>query len=167
MTRLSRRISLRKNEREIGNKRGPNGHRLCRWCEKEVDPPRITFCSNECVHNWKLRSNIKYLRQHVYMRDCGICARCNKDTRLLKIKLEDLRAVLLREVGKEWEQSETWTVCLRENHLTRKEAWKSLWHADHILPVTKGGGQCGISGIQSLCIQCHKKRHKVNHVEPL
>lgn len=29
------------------------------------------------------------------------------------------------------------------------------WHADHILPVYKGGGQCGIENFRTLCVACH------------
>ena len=32
------------------------------------------------------------------------------------------------------------------------------WEADHILPVHKGGGACGIDNYQSLCYQCHKEK---------
>ena len=30
---------------------------LCRWCGLEVPTRRITFCSDWCVHGWRLRNN--------------------------------------------------------------------------------------------------------------
>lgn len=32
------------------------------------------------------------------------------------------------------------------------------WQADHILPVHKGGGACGLDNFQTLCIDCHKEK---------
>lgn len=33
---------------------------------------------------------------------------------------------------------------------------KSLWDADHILPVCEGGGECDLENIRTLCLACHK-----------
>lgn len=30
-----------------------------------------------------------------------------------------------------------------------------LWEADHILPVSEGGGLCGLEGYRTLCKACH------------
>jgi len=30
------------------------------------------------------------------------------------------------------------------------------WHADHVIPVFKGGGACGLENFQTLCVDCHK-----------
>jgi len=32
------------------------------------------------------------------------------------------------------------------------------WEADHILPVHKGGGACGMENFQTLCQICHKTK---------
>lgn len=34
------------------------------------------------------------------------------------------------------------------------------WEADHTLAVVNGGGGVGLSGYQTLCIECHKKKTK-------
>jgi 5-methylcytosine-specific restriction endonuclease McrA len=34
---------------------------------------------------------------------------------------------------------------------------KSLWDADHIVPVVEGGGECDLSNIRTLCLKCHRK----------
>lgn len=33
---------------------------------------------------------------------------------------------------------------------------KTLWDADHILPVVEGGGGCGLDNLRTLCVKCHK-----------
>ena len=33
---------------------------------------------------------------------------------------------------------------------------RSLWQADHIVPVAEGGGECGLDGYRTLCIGCHQ-----------
>jgi 5-methylcytosine-specific restriction endonuclease McrA len=72
----------------------------------------MTFCSPECVHEWKLRSDPRYLRKHVWLRDKGMCRRCGEVT--------------------------------------------ADWEADHITPVHKGGGECGLENMQTLCKRCHR-----------
>lgn len=146
-----RKITLKESNKELRGKLGPNGFRLCRWCKKEVQPPRRTFCSDECIHEWRIRSNTNYLREHVYKRDLGVCALCNSDTRFQKIQLENT----LRENNYD-EKASSYSVLLVVLKVTVSEARKSLWQADHILPVIDGGGSCGLSNIQTLCIKCHK-----------
>lgn len=36
----------------------------------------------------------------------------------------------------------------------------NTWEADHIIPVFKGGGACGLNNYQTLCLNCHKAKHK-------
>jgi 5-methylcytosine-specific restriction protein A len=33
---------------------------------------------------------------------------------------------------------------------------KSLWDADHIVPVAEGGGECDLDNIRTLCLRCHR-----------
>jgi hypothetical protein len=122
--------------------RGPNGRGLCRWCSLEVPARRFTFCSEYCVHEWKLRSQPGYLREQIFKRDGGRCAHCGLDTlrehRKLKRARGDARAVLMQHWG------------------FHKRMRKSLWDADHILPVTEGGGECDLDNIRTLCLRCHR-----------
>jgi 5-methylcytosine-specific restriction endonuclease McrA len=34
---------------------------------------------------------------------------------------------------------------------------KSLWDADHIVPVAEGGGECDLHNLRTLCIPCHRR----------
>ncbi|MBL8213300.1 MAG: HNH endonuclease [Bryobacterales bacterium] len=122
--------------------KGENGRALCRWCSLEVPKGRRTFCSDFCVHEWKLRSNPGYLRECLLKRDRGICAMCGADTlqdwRILKRSRGERRVLLLGKWG-----------------MTRLHR-KSLWDADHILPVHQGGGECDLSNLRTLCLRCHR-----------
>jgi hypothetical protein len=33
---------------------------------------------------------------------------------------------------------------------------RTMWDADHIVPVALGGGQCGLEGYRTLCLPCHR-----------
>jgi len=55
----------------------------CRYCGLPVVGRRRTFCSDACVHEWRLRAWPSYLRAAVFTRDAGICALCGLDTKEL------------------------------------------------------------------------------------
>jgi 5-methylcytosine-specific restriction endonuclease McrA len=38
----------------------------------------------------------------------------------------------------------------------RRKSRKSLWDADHIVPVMEGGGECDLENIRTLCLRCHR-----------
>jgi 5-methylcytosine-specific restriction protein A len=122
--------------------KGPAGRSLCRWCSVEVPKDRRSFCSAECVHAWRLRSSPAYLRDAVLKRDGGVCARCTVDTldayRMLRRARGSRRNALLQVWGLQNMQR------------------KSLWDADHIVPVIEGGGECDLSNLRTLCIHCHR-----------
>jgi len=140
-----RRSSVKISNEEI------RGIGICRFCKQNVIPPRKTFCSTECVHEWRLRSNTKYLREHLYERDLGICALCAADTRFTKIEVENLQRIS-RLTNNNLELLNY----LKLKNMTIKESYRSLWHADHILPVSLGGGETGLSNFRTLCVSCHK-----------
>lgn len=158
-------MSLKDNEKAIGKLRGPNGRRLCRWDGNEVVPPRRTFCSDACSHEWRVRSSVTYLRQCVYNRDRGVCAKCGRDTRLTKIRLEDAQTRAMERASvfsespmAEWRKDQEYILFLRTPPLTLTvyEAERPLWQADHLVPVAAGGGLVGLSGLRTLCVWCHK-----------
>lgn len=122
--------------------KGPNGRCLCRWCELEVPPGRRTFCSDWCVEEWKLRSDPGYLRQRVLDRDRGICALCGLDCVAQLHHIKRLRGSARARAQADW-------------GFRRR---KSLWDADHIVPVIEGGGECDLSNMRTLCLKCHRAR---------
>ena len=122
-------------------RRGPNGRGLCRWCKTEVSGRRRTFCSDGCVHEWRLRSSSSYLRDCVLARDHGICALCGLDTIRLR------RSVMRLSFGKRM-------IELRRLRIARGR--KSWWEADHIVAVVDGGDS-SLENIRTLCVGCHRE----------
>lgn len=152
-----RKVTIRASNSQLRHIKKSTGVRACRFCLNPVAPPRKTFCSGECVHNWKIRNNSTYLRQHIYERDLGKCAECATDTRYLKIEYEDL-VHRLRKVASNLEKQPEYVAWLLSRKMTHKEAQKSFWHADHIIAVFQGGADGGMDNIQTLCVKCHKIR---------
>jgi 5-methylcytosine-specific restriction enzyme A len=122
--------------------RGPNGRGLCRWCSLEVPRRRFTFCSDDCVHEWKLRSQPGYLREQIFKRDRGLCAHCGLDTIKEQRRLKRARGASRVQLMQHWG--------------LKTRIRKSLWDADHILPVMEGGGECDVENIRTLCLRCHR-----------
>ncbi|WP_276954395.1 hypothetical protein [Allomeiothermus silvanus] len=167
---MSPRRTLGKNLLRSKVEYGPNGRRLCRYihCHNEVPRGRRTWCSDGCVHEYRLRSHWRYARDHLRRREKGICQLCGTDTRKLKSTLLGLwkKAALLcrdrgllqnlhadsqyRALNAEYAQAAQ-ELSQRGFHgfaleLPRawwpRKLWKEpadLWEADHILPVSEGG----------------------------
>jgi 5-methylcytosine-specific restriction enzyme A len=124
---------------------GPNGLPLCRWCDLEIlAKRRRTFCSDYCVHQWRLRTDPGYLRDQVFARDHGRCAACGIDAVAAYNALKRARGAA-RAAG------------LRLYGLKTIAARRSLWDADHIRPVAEGGGQCDLDNLRTLCLLCHRE----------
>lgn len=112
--------------------------RPCRWCGGAVPCGRFSFCCDACVHEWRLRSDPGYLREQVFRRDRGVCARCGEDTEALRKNKRKLDYLARRQFEKVWGRR------------------RQLWDADHIVPVAEGGGECDLSNMRTLCLKCHR-----------
>ena len=124
---------------------GANGRPLCRWCELEIlSRRRRTFCSDYCVHQHRLRTDPGYLRDQVFARDRGICRLCSADTVAIFAALKRSRGTA-RLAG------------LSLYGMKTIASRRSLWDADHILPVAEGGGQCDLDNLRTLCLPCHRE----------
>lgn len=124
--------------------RGPNGRMCCRWCGVETTPPRRTFCSDACVHEYTLRSNGTDLRRAVLARDKGICALCGWDAEAFKRSLKGMPYSVKHQRMLDADLAgHTWRV--------------TFWDADHIVPVVEGGGEAGLDNLRTLCIPCHQQ----------
>ena len=123
--------------------RGANDRALCRWCRLEVPRGRFTFCSEWCVHEWRLRTDPAYLRDQVWERDHGVCALCGINT---AVAYADLR----RSRGRH-------RLSLLARWGLRSLNRRSLWDADHIIPVVEGGGECDLANLRTLCLACHRR----------
>ena len=121
--------------------KAPDGSPLCRWCRGPVQKPRLTFCSDDCVREFTIRTSPSAARRYVEERDHGVCALCGLDTEALRNKLQRLSGE---------DQAALW----RRHFGGLKRRWH-LWEADHIRPVVEGGGQAGLDNYRTLCLRCH------------
>jgi len=118
----------------VARRKGP-----CRRCGSEVPKGRFTFCSEGCVHEWKLRTDPAYLREKVFERDHGVCALCGLDTEAMRKDKRKLDYRARRQFEKDW------------------GGRRYLWDADHIVPVVEGGGECDLANMRTLCLKCHRE----------
>lgn len=154
---------------------GPNGRPTCRWCKKEIEKGtrRRTFCSDECVNEWKIRSDPGHARRRVYERDGGICALCKVNTEGAKAEgIALLGRLFAQRTSIEWrgyfansgpslikkDQSHPeWLAhCAKYRLKPDHNPYRAPWHADHRIPVVEGGGECGLDNLRTLCIPCHQ-----------
>lgn len=150
--------------------RGPNGRACCRQCSQEVPVGRRSFCSEQCVTTWKLRTDPQAQARFLLERDHGICQLCGLDCLAL---LEELKQLRRQERKERWPSSNIlFDGSLSSDRLLEKFAAKiaevslprhlqhldrRLWEADHTVPVVEGGGNCGPENLRTLCWACHRR----------
>ena len=155
--------------------RGPTGRGLCRNCHQEVPKGRISWCGKECLEVFNMLTNPGHVRYRVLDRDKGICAMCSRDCAALEMELEQLHSETYgyRRVGEHWRDAtaEERVAAQRryalrigdlrlEGFNVHDGPWVStfaVWEADHVVPVSEGGGECGLDGYRTLCTPCHKR----------
>ncbi len=96
------------------------------------------------MHQWRLRSDPGYLREQVMLRDLGVCAECGTDTLGAYHALKRSRGKTRAEALEMW-------------GMRSVAARRSLWDADHIVPVAEGGGECDLDNLRTLCLLCHRE----------
>ncbi len=117
----------------------------------------MIFAGAGCVHQWMLRSSTSYLRQAVFERDRGVCAGCGLNAPVLADVMRRLPTTNEAADRRGLPMSrEGWLASLG---FARADVFHgSLWQADHIVPVERGGGLCGLDGMQTLCSPCHRRK---------
>ncbi|KAI7748958.1 hypothetical protein M8C21_011089, partial [Ambrosia artemisiifolia] len=86
----------------------------------------------------------------------GICTKCHLDCRKLVKNLKPLSL----EKRREFVIKEAPELAARKNLLEKlinDPTEGNAWHADHIVPVYRGGGECRLENMRTLCIACHAK----------
>jgi 5-methylcytosine-specific restriction enzyme A len=81
-----------------------------------------------CSDECWYRNTPSIMRGQVDRRDKGVCALCKTQCNSVWAKLPD-----------------------------EERRKRPHWQADHIVPVSEGGGLCGLDGYRTLCDDCHKK----------
>lgn len=120
------------------------GSQGCRWCGGKVIKPRRTFCSDGCIHQFRLRSSATYRRQAAFIQQGPLCQACGVDTREIGLALRTDPERARREYG------------LGRSRTSRPRRLQgSVFDLDHTLAVAHGGGGCDLNGLRILCPACH------------
>lgn len=151
----------------------------CTWCNRIVPKYRRSWCGDECAAEWFIRTRPESARIAVEHRDKGVCATCKVDTK----RIERIMSALARGAQNEnytyrvmghhtnapWPGYERRRERLdlaraligvwlgRVMRFGMYHEFPHLWEADHIVPVSEGGALCGLEGLRTLCLPCHKK----------
>lgn len=86
----------------------------CRWCGAPTTPPRVSWCSEACIHEYKIRKQPAYARQAVFERDRGVCSGCGLDAHALERWL-----VRMKGPARGWKA--TWAARTRFRRVRRDE----------------------------------------------
>uniref|UniRef100_A0A2K6AWE0 Zinc finger RANBP2-type containing 3 n=1 Tax=Macaca nemestrina TaxID=9545 RepID=A0A2K6AWE0_MACNE len=141
------------------------GNPLCLHCQQptcqtkqacKVNAWDSRFCSLKCQEEFWIRSNNSYLRAKVFETERGVCQLCNVNAQELFLRLRDAPKSQRKKL-----LDATWTSKLpleQLNEMIRNPGEGHFWQVDHIKPVYRGGGQCSLDNLQTLCTVCHKER---------
>lgn len=111
------------------------------------------------MESLRVRTSPSAARERVFERDRGVCARCGLDTvermrRLRNLRRRRYRPELLEEARTLARGFES-AIEIGASR-PRMRIHRTLWQADHILPVVEGGGGCGLENLRTLCLPCHR-----------
>ncbi|XP_056175340.1 uncharacterized protein LOC115666019 isoform X4 [Syzygium oleosum] len=135
---------------------------LCKLCQspcvgenaKRPEYFEDLFCNSGCYEEYRIRTSARVLRQELFQIEHGVCTNCQLDCHQLVKCLKPL------SVESRWDYVKR----KAPNLATRKKLVDKLvndptegnaWHADHIVPVFRGGGECRLENMRTLCVACH------------
>ncbi|OWM65249.1 hypothetical protein CDL15_Pgr008839 [Punica granatum] len=135
---------------------------LCKLCQqpcrgRNARAPEFfedLFCNLACYEEYRLRTNRRFIRQELFQIEHGVCTNCQLDCHKLVKCLKPLSMERRREYIKMEAPQLAHRKKLLEK-LVNNPNEGNAWHADHILPVYRGGGECLLENMRTLCVACH------------
>lgn len=140
-----------------------DGNRVCNTCagllptsrtDTVLQHTRELFCSDPCATRYMHRTKRTGLREDLFALERGVCQRCSRDchafAKLLQVHGQSQRKELILQFDARYRSHPD--LLLQLAHAAHEG---NAWHADHIVPVSEGGGECGLDNMQTLCTMCH------------
>lgn len=160
-------VLLRRTDREALGL--AEGALFCSWCGTSPLPSRRrTWCSDECVQAFLVRSDMSTVRRRLEERDNGVCCVCGLDCEAkfrhysgaLRDFFNQHKQYNYPEKGQRFQlprDTPEWTRFKQEWGVWHTTYPNTFWEADHIVPVAEGGGICSLENYRTLCVQCHRR----------
>ncbi|KAL4633575.1 hypothetical protein ACB092_04G132100 [Castanea dentata] len=137
---------------------------LCKLCQEpcmgnNAKTPEFfedLFCNLGCYEEYRLRTSNQSIRQGLFEIEHGVCTHCQLDCHKL---VKHIRPLSLAR-RQEYIEKVAPNVARRKNlldKLVNDPTEGNAWHADHIVPVYQGGGECRLENMRTLCIACHSE----------
>ncbi|KAK8694990.1 hypothetical protein V6N13_072533 [Hibiscus sabdariffa] len=135
---------------------------LCKLCQKPCEGRNAKipeyfedlFCNIGCYEEYRLRTSNRFLRQELFQLEHGICTNCQLDCHKLVKNLKPLSFERRREYINKVAPNIASQKSLVDK-LVSDPFEGNAWHADHIVPVYRGGGECRLENMRTLCVACH------------
>ncbi|KAK4781882.1 hypothetical protein SAY86_015984 [Trapa natans] len=135
---------------------------LCKLCQlpckgRKAREPEFfedLFCNLACYEEYRLRTSGRFIRQELFEIEHGVCTNCQLDCHKLVKCLKPLSLERRREYIKKNAPKLIQRKKLFEK-LVNDPSEGNAWHADHIVPVYEGGGECLLENMRTLCVACH------------
>ncbi|KAK7304668.1 hypothetical protein VNO77_42553 [Canavalia gladiata] len=156
------RSGLGKKEKEYTQGWSLTDEPLCKLCQKQclgnnAKLPEFfedLFCNLVCYEEYRMRTSSRFLRQELFQIEHGVCTNCQLDCHKL---VEHIRPLSL-ERRLQYIEKLAPKIAKRKNMLEKlvnDPTEGNVWHADHIVPVYQGGGECTLENMRTLCVACH------------
>ncbi|KDP31309.1 hypothetical protein JCGZ_11685 [Jatropha curcas] len=135
---------------------------LCKLCQIPCKGSNATtpeffedlFCNLSCYEEYRIRTSSRSLRQELFQIEHGVCRNCQLDCHQLVKTIKPLSL----ERRREYIEKIAPNLASRKNlidKLVNDPSEGNAWHADHIIPVYQGGGECRLENMRTLCVACH------------
>ncbi|CCW67656.1 unnamed protein product [Phytomonas sp. Hart1] len=121
----------------------------------ELETDVVMFCNGKCREAFFMKRSSGSIRRSVSIVDRGNCANCHVNCELLCMLMANAQHIDEREeiLRKHHPQFALFPRLYR--NFVNNPTPGNCWHADHIIPVSHGGGQSTLDNIQTLCVVCH------------
>jgi superfamily II DNA or RNA helicase/5-methylcytosine-specific restriction endonuclease McrA len=107
-------------------------------------------CSWKCHQELAAKLSGSSIRRQLFELEKGVCVLCKRDMHALYqrfIRLQPSDRV-----------QECMTIKMKLHETLLQSPNEGMfWQADHVLPVSEGGGECTMENIRTLCTGCHQK----------